>query len=64
MNMLTSDNVRELFAELGVASGSPEESATLVIDHFDQWTDNNHGAPRSTGFCGCGQPYFAELEAA
>jgi hypothetical protein len=65
MNMLTSDNnVRNLFAELGLVPGNPEKPAALVIDHFDQWTDTTHGALRTTGFCGCGQPSFAELEAA
>ncbi|HKN55228.1 MAG TPA: hypothetical protein VJX66_22220 [Amycolatopsis sp.] len=37
MSSPVSDNVRALFVDLEVAA----ESVDLIIDRFDQWTDND-----------------------
>jgi hypothetical protein len=65
MKLQNSNNVRALFAELGmVPAVAPKSELRLVIDEFDQWTDSSRGVQRATGFSGCDRPGLVELEAA
>jgi hypothetical protein len=47
-----------------VPAVAPKGELRLVIDEFDQWTDNSRGVQRATGFSGCDRPGLVELEAA
>jgi hypothetical protein len=46
------DDIRALFAELGLENERFTVSPELVIDRFDHWTDGGNTSVRLTGFCG------------
>ncbi len=52
MSMQISDNVVSLFADLGVAVGNDNGPVDLVIDRFDQWSNDYHGSMGLSSICG------------
>lgn len=46
---VSDNNVRALFADLGIYAENADAPVDLVIDHFSQWTDNHDGMCAPTG---------------
>ena len=52
MSMQLSDNVIALFADLGVEAEKVTGSVDLVIDRFDQWSNDCRGSMGLASICG------------
>ena len=52
MSMQISENVVSLFADLGVEVGNANSPVDLVIDRFDQWSNDCRGSMGLSGICG------------
>jgi hypothetical protein len=52
MSMQISDNVVALFADLGVEVGKANGPVDLVIDRFDQWSNDYQNSMGLSSICG------------